>query len=135
MSRLTAQLVADLEEYPLQPMGFERDSVMGRWTAVLAYYALRDSAVPDVRPTPVDTIAETLVTYYGLDERAARIRAAQITGSALGWRVFETYLVDTAAIEDVELDDLRADLTAIHRRSGASPWPTVDPPIVTPDST
>jgi len=131
-SRLTAKLVADLVERPLQPMGFERQTVMGRWTVLLTHYALTGKPIPDGPSDPVDTIARTIMVSYGLDETAARIRAAQVVGSALGWRIFEPYLLAMAHLDEVPVTDLREDLTAIHRRIGASPWPTVDPDVATP---
>jgi len=57
--------------------------------------------------------------------QAARLRAAQIVAAALGWRIFETYLVDAGGLGDVPLDTLRDELARSGRRLGATPrpWP------------
>ena len=47
--------------------------------------------------------------------------AAQIFGSALGWRLFEPYLITAAGLEDEPLDGLHDELTAIHQRMGSTP--------------
>ena len=39
----------------------------------------------------------TLMAGYGLAGEAARLRTAQIVAAALGWRIFEAYLVQAAA--------------------------------------
>ena len=60
---------------------------------------------------------------------AAQPAGAQIVASALGWRIFERYLVEAGEL-DIGIDELRAELTALHRRLGATPWPSpADPPI------
>jgi hypothetical protein len=77
----------------------------------------------------VVAIAETIQDAYVLDATAARVRGAQIVASALGWRLFERYLIAAGDLKDLPVDVLRADLTAAHRRLGATPWPSPpDPP-------
>lgn len=128
---LTEQLAKDVVERPLEQMGFERDTVMGRWTILLTYYAV---AEPDELPiseafNPIEALAQVIVENYGSDERAARLRGAQIVASALGWRIFERYLIDAGHLE-IDQETLRDELTAMHRRLGAQPWPSPpDPPV------
>lgn len=126
---LTEALAREVVDRPLEQMSFERDSVMGRWTIMLTHFAVTG---PDELPTsdafnPMLALAEVIGANYGLDSRAARLRGAQIVASALGWRIFETYLI-TGAQLDIERDTLRDELTAMHRRLGATPWPSPPDP-------
>ena len=65
---------------------------------------------------------------YGLAEEAARLRAAQIVAAALGWRIFEAYLVEAGGLGDVPLETLREELARSARRLGATPWPSPPDP-------
>ena len=73
-------------------------------------------------------MAATLDEGYGLEPRAARLRAAQIVAAALGWRIFEEYLVTAGRLEDVPLETLREELAHSARRLGATPWPSPPDP-------
>ena len=64
-------------------------------------------------------MAKTLMDGYGLDAKAARLRAAQIVAQALGWRIFEDYLVVAGELEAVSLTTLREELVHSARRLGA----------------
>jgi len=78
---------------------------------------------------PVQAMARTLEDAYGLDPLAARVRAAQIVAQALGWRVFEDYLIQAGDLDGVPLDALREELVHSARRLGATRWPSPpDPP-------
>lgn len=126
---LTESLAREVVERPLEQISFERDSVMGRWTVMLTHYAITDPGGP---PTggpfnPMLALAQVVVDNYGQDERSARLRGAQIVASALGWRIFERYLVEAGDL-DLELGVLRDELTAMHRRLGATPWPSPPDP-------
>lgn len=126
---LTEALAREVVERPLEQISFERDSVMGRWTVMLTHYAITDPGGP---PTggpfnPMLALAQVVVDNYGQDERSARLRGAQIVASALGWRIFERYLVEAGDL-DLELGVLRDELTAMHRRLGATPWPSPPDP-------
>jgi hypothetical protein len=57
----------------------------------------------------------------GADPLAARLRGAQIVASALGWRIFEDHLVAVGDLEGMGRPELREELTALHRRIGATP--------------
>ena len=59
---------------------------------------------------------------------AARLRAAQIVAAALGWRIFEDYLVAAGELGAVPLDTLREELVHSARRLGATPWPSPPDP-------
>ena len=125
--RLTAELVADIDGAPLRPHGFDRDSTMGRWTAMTTYYALHGRALPPLERSPVSAIAAGIRTHYGADDQTARRRAAQIVGSALGWRLFERQLAEMGGIEARDLPEIRLDLNLLHNIAGSLPWPTEDP--------
>lgn len=125
---LTEQVAAFAVEHPLEPHAFEWDSTMGRWVRMLLHFVTREAGPPSPDHfNPVTAIARVVQEQYGLDERSARVRGAQVVGSALGWRIFEPYLVACGELEDVPLDDLHLELTAAHRLWGAAPVPTPSP--------
>jgi AcrR family transcriptional regulator len=114
---------------PLEQVSFDRDSAMGRWTRLMAHQALRGDGLgraPIVNPA--QGLARVIQDAYGLDEETARVRGVQIVASALGWRIFEDYLVAAGGLEHIPRQHLRDELTAMHRRLGATPWPS--PPDV-----
>ena len=73
-------------------------------------------------------MANTIVEGYGLDPLAARVRSAQIVATAIGWRIFEDYLVEAGDLDEVPVAMLREDLVHSARRQGATPWPSPDDP-------
>ena len=74
-------------------------------------------------------MAETLMAGYGMAGEAARLRAAQIVAAALGWRIFEDYLVaGWWPGGEVPLATLRDELARSARRLGATPWPSPPDP-------
>ena len=122
-------VAAEVLEHPTEQISFERDSAMGRWTRVLAYRALAGEALTSVGYNPVRAIAEVAEQEYGLDPAAAQLRGAQVVASALGWRLFESYLIDAADLHEQPVEALRDELTALHRRTASTPWPSPpDPP-------
>ena len=126
---LGRQLARDVLEHPLEGHGFDPDSTMGRWTRIASYLAVSGAPPSEAPPfNPVLALAETIQQAYGLDPAAARVRGAQIVASALGWRLFERYLIAAGDLDDLPVDVLRADLTATHRRLGATPWPSPPDP-------
>ena len=77
---------------------------MGKWVRVVGALVIAGRPVePSAGFNPVQAMATTLDEGYGLDERAARLRAAQIVAAALGWRIFEDYLVEAGGLGDVPL--------------------------------
>ena len=108
---------------------------MGRWIAVL-HHLVVTGAGPD-RTTasfnPVRALARVLEENYGAAPAGAAVRAAQIAALALGWRLFERYLITAAGLEPIPVQDLRDEVTALNRRIGATPWPT-PPGLPLPDT-
>ena len=124
------QLARAVEENPLSGQGFSADTVMGKWVRIAAALVISGRSLEIRREfNPVVAMAETLMAGYGLADEAARLRAAQIVAAALGWRIFEAYLVEAGDLSDVPLETLRDELAHSARRLGATPWPSPpDPP-------
>ncbi len=122
---LSAQLAESVLEHPLSGQGFDADSVMGKWSWVASALIIRGRTLAG-RPgfNPVVAMADTLAEGYGLDPLAARVRAAQIVATAVGWRVFEDYLITAGELDVVPLETLREELVHSARRLGATPWPS-----------
>lgn len=130
---LSAQLAAAVLEHPLSGQGFGPDTVMGKWTRVAGALVIGGRPVGGRdRFNPVIAMAKTLADGYGLDPDAARLRAAQIVAAALGWRIFEDYLIEAGELEAVPLAVLRDELARSARRLGATAWPS--PPDPSPRS-
>jgi AcrR family transcriptional regulator len=125
---LSVQLAALVLGNPLGGQGHGPDTVMGKWTRMLDQLVLEGRRVAGRAGfDPVLALARTLSEGYGLDDRAARLRAAQIGALALGWRVFEDYLVEAGQLGDIPLARLREELLLTNRRIGATPWPAEAP--------
>ena len=89
------QLARTVEENPLSGQGFSAETVMGKWVRIAAALVISGRSLEIRREfNPVVAMAETLMAGYGLADEAARLRAAQIVAAALGWRIFEAYLVE-----------------------------------------
>jgi AcrR family transcriptional regulator len=89
------QVARAVEENPLAGQGFSPDAVMGKWARIAAALAFSGRFPESHRDfNPVAAMAHTLMAGYGMAEEAARLRAAQIAAAALGWRIFEAYLVE-----------------------------------------
>jgi TetR/AcrR family transcriptional regulator, repressor for neighboring sulfatase len=127
------QLARAVKENLMSGQGFSADTVMGKWVRIAA------ALVISGRPwgshhdfNPVVAMAQTIMTGYGLAGEAARLRAAQIVAAALGWRLFEAYLIEAGGLGEVPLEALRDELVHSARRLGATPWPSPpDPPART----
>jgi AcrR family transcriptional regulator len=121
---LSDQVAQAVAENPLSGQGFEPDTVMGKWVRVAGALAIAGRPVgPGARFNPVQAMARTLQEGYGLDSRSARLRAAQIVAAALGWRIFEDYLVQACGLDAIPLATLRDELARSARRLGATPGP------------
>ncbi len=127
------QLARAVLDHPLEGQGFDADTVMGKWVRIAGALATTGRLLAGRTAfNPVLAIAETLMGGYGLDELSAHVRAAQIVAAALGWRIFEEYLVAAGELEAVPLETLREELVHSARRLGATPWPS--PPDPSPRS-
>ena len=127
---ISDQLARAVEENPLSGQGFSPDTVMGKWVRIAAALAISGRSLESRRDlNPVMAMAETLMAGYGLDGEAARLRAAQIVAAALGWRIFEGYLIEAGGLGDVPLATLRDELARSARRLGATPWPSPPDPL------
>jgi TetR/AcrR family transcriptional regulator, repressor for neighboring sulfatase len=124
------QLARAVQENPLSGQGFSPDTVMGTWVRIAAALAISGRSLESRDDfNPVAAMAQTLMAGYGMAEETARLRAAQIVAAALGWRIFEDYLVEAGGLGDVPLETLRDELARSARRLGATPWPSPpDPP-------
>ena len=101
---LSDQLALDVLEHPLSGQGFDVDTVMGKWVRIAGALAI---AATSHRPRRIQSGARdgpTLADGYGLDPVAARLRAAQIVAAALGWRIFEDYLIEAGELEAVPVE-------------------------------
>lgn len=126
---LTDQLVAEIRDDPTSQRGFDVDSVMGRWTRVLTHLVIVDPELAvRIGKEPADELSAFVEQLYGLPRDAARLRVAQLFASALGWRLFEPYLLDSAELTDMSIDDARDELTHTHRRLAATPLPSPPDP-------
>lgn len=132
---LSASLAQELVDRPLEQISFERDSTMGRWIVVLHHLVVtgagRDRTTASFNP--VRALAGVLEENYGADPAGTAVRAAQIAALALGWRLFERYLIAAGGLEAIPVQDLRDEVTALNRRIGATPWPS-PPGLALPDT-
>jgi len=130
---LSEQLASAVLAHPLEMQGYGTDTVMGKWVRLASALVIGGRPLVGTDGfNPVLAMAKTLVNGYGLDPIAARLRAAQIVAAALGWRIFEDYLVAAGELQDVPIERLRDELTRSARRLGATPWPSPpDPPVRT----
>jgi AcrR family transcriptional regulator len=126
---LSIQLAQAVVDNPLEGQGFGPDTVMGKWVRVAGALVIADRLSPGTGSfNPVQAMADTLTEGYGVDERTARVRAAQIVAAALGWRLFENYLIEAGRLDDVPLQTLRDELARSARRLGATRLPSPPDP-------
>jgi AcrR family transcriptional regulator len=119
---LAASIAEHTSSHPLEQHSFDPESSLGRWMAILAHWMItgQDPRLALGGINPVQAMANVIVEHNGLPDRDARIRAAQIFGSALGWRLFEPYLITAGSLQDEDPADLHDSLTAMHRQVGAT---------------
>ena len=126
---LSDQLAQVVLENPLSGQGYEADTVMGKWVRLAGALTIAGRPLAGRSGfNPVLAMAQTLTDGYRLDPLAARLRAAQIVAAALGWRIFEEYLVAAGELGAVPLETLREELVHSARRLGATPWPSPPDP-------
>ena len=126
---LSTQLAALVAENPLSGQGFGPETVMGRWVRMASALVISGRPLTGASDfNPVLAMAGTLTDGYGLDPIAARLRAAQIVAAALGWRIFEDYLIEAGDLGEVPIQTFRDELARSARRLGATPWPSPPDP-------
>jgi AcrR family transcriptional regulator len=132
LEHLSARLGDELLDRPLEQVSFERHSTMGRWSVLLSYFVQTQRSLEPIASgfNPIRALSEVLQHNYGMDDLGGRIRGAQIVASALGWRMFEDYLLTVGELDEVPRQALRDELTAMHRRLGATPWPSPPDPAI-----
>lgn len=130
-SDLTERLVAEIRVDPTGARGFEPGSVMVCWSRMLGHLVIVDpSTAIEIGRSPVQELAREVQRIYGQSDTAARLRVAQMLGSALGWRLFEPFLIEAAGLDPTSTDQFRDELLGVHRRLAALPLPSPpDPPL------
>jgi AcrR family transcriptional regulator len=129
----SAALEQALREHPLDGQGFTADTPMGQWVRIAGSMAIAGYPLHPSGPSnPVQVMGDIVVRAYGISEQAGRLRAAQITAAALGWRIFEDYLVEAADLDAFQLEQLRDELARSARRLGATDWPSPPDPTALP---
>ncbi|MEI6622968.1 MAG: TetR/AcrR family transcriptional regulator [Actinomycetes bacterium] len=131
---VSVQLAQAVEDHPLAGQGFTPDTIMGKWVRIAASMTLSGRTLPGAGVVnPVQAMAHTIMVGYEVSDETARVRAAQVTAAALGWRIFEQYLVHAGGLDGIPIELLRDDLVHSARRLGATVWPSPpDPPAVVP---
>lgn len=134
LADLSDQVVAQIRSDPTGEHGFDPDSVAGRWTRVLTHLVISDPGTAiEFGSGPVKEMREVAAAIYGVPEEVSRLRIAQVFASALGWRIFEDFLVSAAGLDAGSLEDLRSELNHTHRRLAATPLPSPPDPEVRRD--
>lgn len=126
---LSDQLARSLVEQPLLGQGFDRDTVMGKWSRIFGSLTIAGHPLAvHTSFNPVLALAQVAEDNYAVDSWTARIRAVQIAAAALGWRIFEDWLVAAAQLDDMPLQTLRDEVVHSARRLAATPWPSPPDP-------
>ncbi len=135
LTDLSDQMAKSLTDNQLLGQGFEPDTLMGKWVRVIGALTIAGHPIDEGDDVnPVLALADVLEHNYDVDERTARLRAAEIAAAGIGWRIFEAWLVAAARLDDVPLETLREELVHSARRLGATPWPSPpDPPTAGKD--
>ncbi len=122
LADLSDKVVAEIRSDPTGAKGFGPDSVTVQWTRVLTFLVVTDpEAAIEHGAQPVRELCERSAAVYGMPEETSRLRIAQVYASALGWRIFEDFLMAAADLDRGSLDDIRSELTRSHRRLAATP--------------
>lgn len=120
---VTTQLAEQLADFPTSPVSFERNSVPGAWTMMLTHFCLvgDQESMSHAVINPVLTLAGTIHRIHGFPEQECRVRAAHMVASALGWRLFEGYVVPAGELQDVPVAQLRNDFHYLMHSMAAAP--------------
>jgi AcrR family transcriptional regulator len=117
---LTGQLAREFEQRDLAP-ALDPHRTLDRWGRVAAALLLGGWDLGRHDFEPVLALAGAAAERHGLDDTSARVRAAQVMASALGWRIFEEFLVRSGELDDIPIAELREDLASLHDRITAVP--------------
>jgi AcrR family transcriptional regulator len=127
--RVSNDVAASVADHPLAGQGFAPGSLVWTWARIASALVISGRSLTGMTGfNPVTVMASTLQDAYGLDPRAAHLRASQIVAAALGWGLFEDYLIEAGGLGDVPLETVRDELTRSMRRLGATPWPPPSDP-------
>lgn len=119
---LAEQLAEELTGGQLTAASHDPDSVIVRWVRIMAEVAGRaDRRVSVDRWNPVTAVAGVIEANTSLEGTAVRVRAAQVTALAFGWRLVEGYLVEAGQLDEVPLATLRDELNRANRFLMARP--------------
>jgi hypothetical protein len=110
-----------VQAVPSNRSAWSATRLWGGWIILLHYLVGRGQARTTVSFNPVATLAGVLEDSCGADRAGATVRAAQFGGLALGWRLFERYLIAAGGLESIPVQDLRDGVTALNRRIGRRP--------------
>lgn len=114
---LAAQLAEELADGQLAAASHEPDSVIMRWVRIMAEVTGRGHEHASIGAwNPVAAVAGVGEAQGGLDPLSARVRAAQVSALAFGWRLIEGYLVAAGDLGDVPLSRLREELNLVNRQ-------------------
>ena len=118
---LSDRAAAEVAGRPDGPLVIAPGSAMDRWTRVAAALVLGGWDLGDQAFEPVRMLADASADTHGVDDLSARVRAAQVMATALGWRIFEGFLVRSGELDDVPIARLRDELPALHGVIGSVP--------------
>ena len=127
---LSDQVASVLADNPLSGLPFGPDALVTRWARVASAMVVSGRSLAGTDQfNPVQILADTLVDAYGADPLTARLRAAQVVAAAVGWRIFEDYLIGAGQLGEVPIEELRTEVTRSARRLAATPWPSPPDPV------
>src|SRR5690606_41063542 len=102
---LSDKLTAEVRADPTAARGFESDSVMVCWTRILSHLVVVEpETAVELGRAPMEDLVAAAQDVYGQSEPAARLRGAQLTGSAKGWRFFEPLLMGDPRLDTASID-------------------------------
>jgi TetR/AcrR family transcriptional regulator, repressor for neighboring sulfatase len=105
---LAAQVAEEFVRDPLHPLDFAPDAAPQRLFRLLAHLMLggeRPSRLAE--PSPLHALIDSVRSLSGADDETAAIRGAHLAASALGWRLFESFLIVAAGLEDTPIEQIR----------------------------
>jgi len=115
MDRAGAELAADLRAAGGVDSAFlsqSTDNRVARYERLVAHLVLEGHSleVPGREYPLMDYVVDQTMAGAGLDERAARLRAASIVALDMGWRLFEPLVAAATHLEEDDLDQVAESL-------------------------